>query len=293
MKILIFSSNKHPFAARLFSQNPKPIYFESHYDDLTFILPNEGAKGIRILVGNKDIRDFDLVFFRHAEKYLQFVGPLSQYLKAQNIPFLDSSSDIKYAGAKLIQMLQLQIHDIDTPKTVVISTQLLPKKYSYVKGLLGCPFIMKENNASHGNLNFLVNTKAQFLKNIKENPQAVFLCQEFLANDFDYRLVTIGYQVKVIKKRIRTNPETHLNNTFLGARVEFVNGKYLSELKALARRSAKLLNINIAGVDILVCDKDKKAYVLEVNKAPDIKDDGSLKAIALYLEKYAGHKSVN
>jgi glutathione synthase/RimK-type ligase-like ATP-grasp enzyme len=94
----------------------------------------------------------------------------------------------------------------------------------------------------------------------------------------------------VIKKRIRTNAKTHLNNTFLGARVEFMNGRNMSEIKDLARHSAKLLNINIAGVDILVCDKDHKPYVLEVNKGPDIKDDLSLRAVASYLEKTAAGK---
>ena len=67
----------------------------------------------------------------------------------------------------------------------------------------------------------------------------------------------------------------------------------MSESVTIAEQAAAVLGINVAGVDILVSEKDNLPYVIEVNKAPDIKDEFSLKSVAGYLESLATQASTN
>jgi glutathione synthase/RimK-type ligase-like ATP-grasp enzyme len=134
-------------------------------------------------------------------------------------------------------------------------------------------------------LNFLINTQDEYNEALKtiSNPSMLFICQEFLPNSFDYRLVTIGGKVAVIKKRIRTSKESHLNNVFQGAKIEIVPATGLNDIINIAEKAAKVYNTEVAGVDILVSDKTGLPYVLEINRAPDISDDASAAAIDNYL----------
>lgn len=283
MKILLFTSPKNGLTTKLSSIDKQNSYVVSHYDDLVFELPNKNRTDISIKVTGVEINEFDLVYFRNAMAYQKYTTSIVQYLDYYKIPYIDNYNKNVVADDKLLQMILLQYNEISTPKTIVLSPSLMASSYEYLLTNLGEKFIVKESGASHGNLNFLIKNEREFNKVIKDNPTALFVCQEYIPNDYDYRLVTLGYEVKVIKKRSRTNTSSHLNNRFQGAIVEFVEMKGLEEIISTAQRAAKLYKTEVAGVDIVVSKETNKFFVLEINRAPDVADEQTLTAIQSYL----------
>ena len=73
--------------------------------------------------------------------------------------------------------------------------------------------IIKEINSDRGENNYVINTLSEF-KNIYNNkkPNHLFLIQEFIPNDFYYRIGVIDNEVKYCIKRLRLDKESHLKS---------------------------------------------------------------------------------
>lgn len=284
-KIFIFSKATHPFAPRLQEIDQVNDYQESHYQDLEFYLPNQGKEKVIISAHKLDLKNYNCVYFRHAENFQNYATAIAQYLTTNNIKYCDSYLLNTGKGGKLMQMVLLQLHDIPTPKTIALSFGMQANSFQYLVSELGEKFIYKDIVASHGNRNYLINNEAEFNLALKDNSEIQFIAQEFIPNSFDYRFVTINGKVAVIKKRIRHSTTSHLNNHFQGAEIEIVTKEGLDDLITIAEKAASLYQTQVAGVDIVVSDTTKKPYVLEVNRAPDITDPASMAAIKAYLEE--------
>lgn len=283
MKVLIFSSLISPFSKKLEELSIPFEVSRSYYNDIFIELPNSGNNAIRIYVNGIDIRNFDLIYFRNTQKFQPFSSTIAQYLVANNIKFIDSHNYNVTAYDKLVQMMLLQINNLPTPKTLFMSPEMLPEASDKLFSYFGDKFIMKACFASHGNHNYLIKSKTEYLNIVTENPDKLFLFQEFIPNDYDYRLVTLGFRVEVIKKRSRVNTDSHLNNRYQGAVVEFVDKNGLDEIIKISEKAAELYKTEVAGVDVVIDKTNNKSYILEVNRAPDVLDEPTMEALLSYL----------
>lgn len=254
------------------------------YKNILFYMPNNGYKNIHILVDNEDIKSFDKVMFRSAEDFQMISTSIAFYLQKTRIPFSDTYNLNLASGGKLLQTMLMQLNNIPTPKTIVY-TGNLENLYNYLKENLSTPFIMKDIDSARGENNFLIKSESQYLEIVQKNKDLLFMFQEFIPNSFDFRLVTIDNKVKVVKKRTRIDKNTHLNNHSIGGRVDILSKKGFKKEIKLAEKCAKLYKTEIAGVDIIKSDTDKKLYVLEINRAPQITDDFSRQEIVKYIKK--------
>ena len=83
------------------------------------------------------------------------------------------------------------------------------------------------------------------------------------------------------------DPNEFRNNVSLGAKEDFIKINQISdEVKNISVESAKIMKIEIAGVDVAV-DINEKAWLLEVNRGPGFtyqsKESSEMKSVAKFF----------
>ena len=177
---------------------------------------------------------------------------------------------------------------------------MLPNKLkgSYERCLaeLGLPFILKDTLGRKGNNNYLIKTKEDFDRAIRQASalDVWLIAQKYIPNDCDYRLLVMGGEISLVLKRSRLSNNTHLNNVSYGGSAQLVDLDNLSsQLTNIAAMSAKLLQLQIAGVDIIQDKNTKLWYCLEVNKSPQICTGALTKQKQMALAKYLTQRLYN
>jgi len=244
------------------------------YDDLVFSFSQEVSK-ITISDTGEDIANFGLVYFRTSTVYghAYVSATIAQYLEDRNVDFIDHAVNLCPDPAKLYQYIKLVDNNIAIPKTIFMLPTKMAQAYERLVAELGLPFILKDTKGSRGNNNFLIETKLEFNRYVHQaNDLGVWLiAQQYIPNDFDYRLLVLGGQIALAIKRIRADNLTHLNNYSQGGRAEVIDMEELpSSFLNNAVASTKLLRLQVAGVDIIQDKKTKLWYCLEVNQAPQV-----------------------
>jgi glutathione synthase/RimK-type ligase-like ATP-grasp enzyme len=120
---------------------------------------------------------------------------------------------------------------------------------------------------------------------LDSNKNIPFIIQEFIANDFDYRVLILGNKLGTVLKRSRQNKNDHRNNTALGAREDEV----LSPDKKAVDLSIEIsnyLNKDVAGVDLIFDELTKQYYIIEINSKPCFTYDSEVSSEVSQFTKY-------
>ncbi|HSX36396.1 MAG TPA: RimK/LysX family protein [Patescibacteria group bacterium] len=241
------------------------------YEDLEFRVGGNQQTNVRLLSG-EDIADFDLVFFKTRNKKLHIAAAAALYLEKRGVPFVDRAVGHVPATDKLQQYVRLENSDIAVPQSIYAAPQHLPAKFDELRTELGMPFILKDLFGAKGTHNYLVDGEASFVEACKTTEQAgvALIAQRFIANDGDFRILVMDKSAEIIILR-RAQEGTHLNNTSTGGNAALVGHDALpSEVYQNAIRAAQLLELDIAGVDMVQEKHSGLWYCLEVNEAPQI-----------------------
>lgn len=91
--------------------------------------------------------------------------------------------------------------------------------------------------------------------------------REFIPNNGDIRVFTVGY--KAIGAMARTPKESDFRSNISqgGGGAKYNLGSNL-RVREIAEKASKVTRTEIAGVDIMISEKDGKPYILEVNPGP-------------------------
>lgn len=232
-----------------------------------------------------DLSAYDAVFIRgQFRKRMDMVFAISRYLHEQGKLVVNDYSHAR-TSSKLSQAFVFTGLNIPTPDTLCGSGQTL---LDAAKSL-ALPFICKEVYGAHGRNNHLITSYEQ-LQSILQDGESLFVLQEFIANDGDFRLLCIGNGHLIIKRTAADG--SHLNNTSQGGKAELLpNDALPTEVLDAARRCLTELHMTMAGVDVIF-DKDKQRYLfLEVNSQPQIVTGAFLedkqKLLGAYLDELA------
>jgi glutathione synthase/RimK-type ligase-like ATP-grasp enzyme len=248
------------------------------------------ADRITLIDGNRDIASFDLVHFKTT--FLDITAATAHYLQKRNVPYLDGAMRHFPGVSKLYQYSILADNGIAVPDSIFMFPRQLEGSYDYVKQQLGVPFILKDIHGSRGNHNYLITSKKSFHEAFKlanaEDVQCI--AQVYIANDCDYRVLVFGGKIALVLQRMRRDDATHLNNTSQGGAAKLVPVTALPlHVKKLCESAAKLLDRQVAGVDIVQDKNSGLWYCLEVNERPQIATgsftDEKHAAFAAYLER--------
>lgn len=262
----------------------------SSFEEIELFL---ARKKIKLLIGGKPLTTWSTIYPRKVGRNRGLAHILAQLSKNLGIYFIDryheqtkDSSDT----AKVIQMFRLAMAGISIPKTYFAGTY--SKKYlRNAVAYLKLPIVVKECNTSQGAGVFLAKSTSELEKIIgnrsKQDDRKEIFLQEFIPNDFEYRILVTGNQIAVVEKKIRQKKGEFRNNVFLGAREEFLpKSAVRKDLLKTALAAAKAVAIQVAGVDI-VEKKNGQPVIFEVNACPAFtinpKISDEVKNLARYL----------
>lgn len=169
-----------------------------------------------------------------------------------------------YLSYKSVQQeyIQQRLAKIIAPIPTYRAKDLSSLKALIKNKILNYPFIAKLNHGSQGRGTVLI-SKTSDLNNISQFNLYVY--QNFIPNDGDYRILVAGGTSIGLAKRVRRE-HPFLNNISQGGRAEAVEDSGLKQkLVNIASKISTNLDLIIAGVDLIYHQKEKKWYFLELN----------------------------
>lgn len=261
----------------------------ARFSDLIWVIK---GKKINIFIADTDyqVKDFDLVYFRRAGvDFLSVAGNLALYLNSVGIPFFDTAfENIGPAGDKLTSYLRLSLAGLPTiPAYFCWHSKIMEKREEIMKKL-GLPLVAKQLSAQRGKGVFLLKKAEDFDILGKSFPEGEFMFQEFHEGKHEYRLLVLKETIGSYEEKIKA-PGEYRANLALGATEKYIAIEDMpEEMKEIAVKAAKVLGIQIAGVDILVDAKDRM-WLLEANRGPgltyDPKISPELDSLASFFKK--------
>lgn len=229
--------------------------------------PRKVLPGIGTAPGKEKI--FDVVVPRIGSTIEEHELAVLFHLQQEGIPCLNSFEALVVARDKFLSLKRLEAHNIPVPRSVMVQEPAqIP---SAVKSLGGFPVVAKGLRGRQGTTVEKIQDQ-DFVRYFAAHPpypiQAVLL-QEFLPTAClgDSRIVVVGGRVAAYMKRMPREGEFRSNVHLHGRGMLWdPPGPWLD----LAVRAARVLDLQVAGVDML--EGPKGPLVVEVNTTPGFRE---------------------
>ncbi len=259
--------------------------------NLIFEIQNSKLKITESMSG-RDLKEFKAIYIRRLKTRTQEkVTAVAVAANSWGIKVVNSENANLQSFSKLTELVALSLKNLPVPDTIIAAKPEVKKMLKSGKFWLEFPLIMKDANGSIGSRNYLIKNKKELkeILNLSENADRIFVYQQMVENDGDYRFLITGNRVGVVIHRSAVEGD-HRNNTSLGAKAELISkNKFSIKLRRDAVSAAKALNRELCGVDVLVDKKSGKHYILEVNKKTML-DEGTfvlekMRAVSKFFEE--------
>lgn len=233
------------------------LFFELSRDQVAIYHPQKGF----------DLRDFDLVVIRHIGKMAVEAHAITQYCEFYKIKYTDQYLNRLLLDNKISTEFLLWFNGVKNhPRTFYGALPELKRRFAE----LGDRAILKDNQGSKGRLNFLVTSVEQIQQIHDQHPGVRFVLQEFIPNDGDLRVLILNDRPALVISR-QSDGRSHLNNTSQGGKATILPLTSVApEIVRLSIRVAQIAKLQVAGVDVMLDQRNGDIYLLEVNNAPQI-----------------------
>jgi gamma-F420-2:alpha-L-glutamate ligase len=218
-----------------------------------------------ILIDDKVESLPDFVIPRMGSETTFYAFSILRQLKNLGI-YICNDADSIYAVKDKLFMHQLLAHSkLSTPKTMLAK---FPIATNVVKREIGFPLIIKNVTGTQGAGIYLCETESKFIDVMElvysNNSNANIILQEFIqkSSGRDLRVFIVGG--KVIGTMLRASSDSFKANFSKGASVS--SYPLTPEIEWLSTETAKLFNLDIAGIDLLFDNDGFK--ICEANSAP-------------------------
>lgn len=227
---------------------------------------------IRDAVTGKNLTDLSALYIANWRINPEIAMAIVTYLQRNNVPVINPEIGRYLPMTKLGEFVMMSNKDIPLPDSLFIRHKHIKRLIKKNKLPFAFPFIAKSTNGSMGSNNWLIKSSADLEQAMAEAPDSLFVLQEFIPNDFDYRILVFGGIPRMVIKRSRQSNDTHVNNTSKGGDGMFVDLKDMDpKVLDIAIKAAEAVGrTELGGVDIIINSETGKPYVLEVNKSPQI-----------------------
>ena len=192
---------------------------------------------------------------------------LAKYLENKGIRVFNCSEAIRICDDKALTHVELSKYDINMPRTIVqpFTFDNEYKSDGYINDIINelfFPIVVKSRVGSFGAGVYLVNNELELRKIINTFPPNSLIFQEFISSSKgrDIRLQVVGNEV--VCSMYRYSDIDFRANITNGGKMKEYNPS--DEEKELALKVSRCLNLDFAGIDILL-DKDNKPLLCEVN----------------------------
>lgn len=235
----------------------------SNPNKFDIVLTNQITNSVKHL--GQDFPWPELVLARGGAGENNFNLALLREFEQALVPVVNTATGIETARDKIRTGQLLANNGLPVPKTMMFR---FPIDYELVEKEIGFPCVVKVVTGSQGNGVYLCESRKEFKKlmgiAIGMGNKKILLVQEYLNERVgeDLRVLVIGGKVIGAMRRISTND----------FRANISQGGYgetypvTDEIDFLSRESARLLGLDIAGVDLLF--NNGRFSICEVNSNP-------------------------
>jgi len=235
----------------------EPKYFD-------IIVSRSSAKSIRYQ-GEK-IELPDLVLSRTGAGTNYFTRSVMRQIEKFGIPVYNDADSISRVSDKLLTSQLLVKENLPIPKTILVNGDV---DVDLIEKEIGFPCVVKATSGSKGKTVHLCQTKKDFVS-LMSLLSSISLKKTMIIQEFvdaqpgtDLRVWVIGGKTVVAMKRTGTEGDFRANISQGGTAELF---EITDEVDYLARETARVLGLQIAGVDLLF---DKDGYkICEANSSP-------------------------
>jgi len=235
----------------------EPKYFD-------IIVSRSSAKSIRYK-GEK-IELPDLVLSRTGAGTNYFTRSVMRQIEKFGIPVINDADSISRVSDKLLTSQLLVKENLPIPKTILVNGDV---DVELIEKEIGFPCVVKANSGSKGKTVHLCQTKKDFTS-LMSLLSSISLKKTMIIQEFvdaqpgtDLRVWVIGGKSVVAMKRMGVEGDFRANISQGGTAELF---EITEEVDYLARETARVLGLQIAGVDLLF---DKDGYkICEANSSP-------------------------
>jgi Lysine biosynthesis enzyme LysX len=203
-------------------------------------------------------------------------------LESLGIRVINSSISTAIAMNKLWTLAILTRNNIKTPRTLIAFSEESCYKAAQV---IGYPIVLKPIDGSWGRLISMARDEEELRsviehRNYIPNPaMKVHMIQEFVNKpNRDIRVFIVGDEVPVAIYRVSNH---WITNTARGGKAE--PAKVDDELRELVLKTAKLIGIEVAGIDVFE-DRERGYVVNEINAVPEFKNTVAATGVKIQLK---------
>jgi len=235
----------------------------------------------KILIGNKNVSDFDFVFIGVVGENGNYFVTLEKYCEDNKIPIFKYGCSTE-RNNKIYQNSAMSLSGIPQIPTIISKCSLL-KSEDLIKDL-NLPMVTKITNGSQGKGVEIQKTKMDLEKYLKKNKDETIIFQKFVENEGDYRVFIIEQDIMYsIKRKSKDDKKEFRNNQSLGGTSE--KSEIPKKAMDIAKKASKVMGFDISGVDLIKEKGTDNWYVLEVNSAPQFDwEEKGKESIADYRE---------
>jgi RimK family alpha-L-glutamate ligase len=234
----------------------------------------------KILLENKEIKDFDFIFIGVISKYPSYFTALEKYVDKYKIPNFRYGCSPERSN-KIYQNSNMEMGGVPQIPTIISKCSSVNSN-ELIKEL-GLPMVSKITDGSQGKGVELQKTKMDLEKYLKKNKEETIIFQKFIENEGDYRLFFIGQDLLyTIKRKSKDDKKEFRNNYSLGGTVERIDlPKNATEI---AKKASKVMGFDVSGVDLIKDKNSDNWYILEVNAAPQFGTKNGKEIVVDYKE---------
>ena len=256
--------------------------------DVDIFVDRDDRKSILVAGKARILPDF--VIPRTGSGTTYFIKAIIRHLERLGVELINGSASIDTVKDKLYTQQILGESNLPVPKTLLVRH---PINVDFVERNIGFPIIVKTLSGSFGTGVFLAENKRQFQDLIKlaeiTSKSYNIIVQEFIKDSWgrDIRVFVLNNKVVGCMMRQATDDDFRANITRGGEGIPY---QITEEIEWLGGESARLLHLDIAGVDLLF---DNGSYrICEVNSSPGFEgiDKYTNTNIAEQIVNYVKHK---
>ena len=207
------------------------------------------------------IEQYDFIFIGLTGKSRDLAPIVIDYIKKHKIPF------ICYGHKTANHSKTFEIYNLASNNIPIIPS-LISNDYDDIKDFVDeykFPTITKPINGKQGR-EILQHSSLESILDAVNNSEIPLIIQPMIPNDGDYRVwILKGKVIGVIKRSPNAEGEFR-SNISLGGTAQVAS--LPDDVLDMAIKSAQILDLDMAGVDIIQDTVTQKYYVMEVNAAP-------------------------
>ena len=235
-----------------------------HPDDVDIFVDRDDRKSILVAGKARALPDF--VIPRTGSGTTYFIKAIIRHLERLGVILINGSDSIDTVKDKLYTQQVLGESNLPVPKTLLVKH---PINVEWVEQNIGFPAIIKTLSGSFGAGVFLTENKKQFKQLVKmaeiTKKSYNIIVQEFIEDSWgkDIRVFVLNGKVIGCMMRQSTDDDFRANITRGGEGIPY---QITEEIEFLGGESARLLGLDIAGVDLLFSNGGYK--ICDVNSSP-------------------------